>query len=238
MGDWKPQGHGKLDLSEGLNQSCDIVFYELGNKLESIDSNILADYAHQFGLGEPTGIQGLAEAGGIVPNPDWKKRNLKEEWVVGDAVNMAIGQGYVDATPLQVANIYSTIANGGVLRAPLLIKSISAEPGKPPREFQAQERKRVSVSGQNLGAIREALKRVAKTGTASYAFNNPPYKIPIAAKTGSAENQNENDHAWFAGFGPADKPTVVVTVMVEGGQHGGTVAAPLGRQAFEILLGK
>ena len=71
-------GHGKLDLSEGLVQSCDIVFYELGNKLESIDSNILADYAHQFGLGEPTGIQGLVEAGGIVPNPDWKKKNLKD----------------------------------------------------------------------------------------------------------------------------------------------------------------
>ncbi|HEY3111824.1 MAG TPA: penicillin-binding protein 2, partial [Chloroflexota bacterium] len=220
MGDWKPQGHGKLDLSAGLVQSCDIVFYELGNKLESIDSNILADYAHQFGLGEPTGIQGLVEAGGIVPNPDWKKRTLKEEWVVGDAVNMAIGQGYVDATPLQVANVYSTIANGGVLRAPLLIKSISPGDGRPSREFQAQERKRVSVSGQNLAAIRESLKKVATVGTASYAFANPPYRIPIAAKTGSAENQNENDHAWFAAFGPADAPTVVVTVMVEGGQHG------------------
>jgi penicillin-binding protein 2 len=242
MGDWKPKGHGALDLAEGLVQSCDIVFYELGNKLERIDSNILADYAHQFGLGEPTGTQGLVEAGGIVPNPDWKKRQLKEEWVIGDAVNMAIGQGYVDATPLQVANVYSTIANGGVLRQPLLIKSISPGDGKPTREFQAQERKRVSVSGQNLAAIREALRRVAssRTGTANYAFGgNAPYRIPIAAKTGSAENQDkENDHAWFAAFGPADSPTVVVTVMVEGGQHGGTVAAPLGRQAFEIILGK
>ena len=105
---------------------------------------------------------------------------------------------------------------------------------------EAQERKRVSVSGQNLAVIREAMKRVVSSGrgTANYAFTNPPYRIPVAAKTGSAENQNENDHAWFAGFGPADAPTVVVTVMVEGGQHGGTVAAPLGRQAFEIILGR
>jgi penicillin-binding protein 2 len=239
-GDWKPQGHGKIDLAEGLVESCDIVFYELGNKLESINSNILADFAHQFGLGEVTGTKGLQETEGVVPNPDWKKRTLKEEWFVGDAINMAIGQGYVDATPLQVANLYSTIANGGVLRAPLLIKSISPGDGTPPQEFQAQERKRVSVSGQNLALIREAMKRVVSSGrgTANYAFTNPPYRIPVAAKTGSAENQNENDHAWFAGFGPADNPQVVVTVMVEGGQHGGTVAAPLGRQAFEILLGK
>lgn len=240
-GDWVPQGHGRLDLSQGLVESCDIVFYELGHKLDTIDPNLLADYSHQFGLGEPTGIQGLREAEGIVPNPDWKKKALKEEWFGGDAVNMAIGQGYLDATPLQVANIYATLANGGVLRQPLLIRSITPGGNLPPREFQAQERKRVAVSGQNLAIIREALKKVAHgtRGTAVYAFQNPPWKGPlIAAKTGSAENQNPEAHAWFAGFGPADDPKVVVAVMVEGGQSGGSVAAPLGRAAMEIVLGR
>src|SRR5207248_4816645 len=113
MGDWVPQGHGKLDLAEGLVESCDIVFYEVGYKLNSIDPNILSDYAHQFGLGEPTGIQGLPESEGIVPSPDWKKKALRQEWFPGDAVNFAIGQGYLDATPLQMANVYSTLANGG-----------------------------------------------------------------------------------------------------------------------------
>jgi penicillin-binding protein 2 len=198
----------------------------------------MSDYAHQFGLGEPTGVQGLPEADGIVPNPEWKKRALKEEWLTGDAINMSIGQGYVDATPLQIANVYSTIANGGVLRQPLLIRSITPGDGKGGKEFQAQEKKRVSVSGKNLAAIREAMKKVASSGvgTAYYAFKD--YKIPVAAKTGSAENQSEDAHAWFAAFGPADQPQVVVTVMVEGGQHGSTVAAPLGRSAFEIILGK
>lgn len=239
MGDWLPQGHGRLDLAEGLVESCDIVFYELGHKLNQIDPEILSGYAHQFGFGEPTGVQGIQEATGIVASPDWKKKELRQEWFPGDAVNLAIGQGYLDATPLQVANSYAVLANGGVLRTPLLIKKIvPAAGGGAPREFQAQERSRVSVSGQNLAIIRDALKRVASApkGTANYALKG--YKIPVAAKTGSAENQNPDAHAWFAGFGPADDPRIVVTVMIEGGKQGGTVAAPLGRQAFEIVLGK
>lgn len=237
-GDWVPQGHGKLDLAEGLVQSCDIVFYELGNKLNSIDPNLLADFAHQFGYGEPTGVLGVQEVGGSVASPEWKKKNLREEWFPGDAVNQAIGQGYLDATPLQVANAYAVLANGGVLRAPLLVKRIVPGDGSPAKEFKAQEKGRISATAEHLAVVRQAMKRVASApkGTAYYAFKN--YKVPVAAKTGSAENQDPNAHAWFAGYGPADDPKIVVTVMVEGGQHGGTVAAPLGQKVFEIVLGK
>ena len=238
MGDWIPQGHGNLDLSQGLVESCDIVFYSVGYKLNGIDNRILSDYAHQFGFGDPTGIVGLSEAEGIVSSPDWKKRVLRQDWFAGDAVNLAIGQGYLDATPLQVANSYAVLANGGVLRTPLLIKKIVPADGSPVKEFQSQERGRVSVSPQNLSIIRDALKRVASTtrGTAFYAFNG--YRIPVAAKTGSAENQNPDAHAWFAGFGPIDDPRIVITVMIEGGRTGAEVAAPLGRQGFEMTLGK
>jgi penicillin-binding protein 2 len=238
MGDWKPQGHGRLDLMQGLVESCDIVFYEIGNKLNQIDPRILPDFTSQFGLGEPTGIQGLLEAEGTVPSPDWKKRTLRQEWFPGDAVNLAIGQGFLDATPLQVANVYSTLANGGMLRTPILIKAIIPGDGGPLQEFQAQEKRRVPVSSQNIAVIRESLKRVASTprGTALYAFGG--YRVPVAAKTGSAENQNPDAHAWFAGYGPATEPTVVVTVMIEGGKSGADQAAPLGRRAFEIVLGK
>jgi penicillin-binding protein 2 len=238
MGDWKPQGHGRLDLMQGLVESCDIVFYEIGHKLNQIDPRILPEFTSQFGLGEPTGIQGLPEAEGIVPSPDWKKRALRQEWFPGDAVNLSIGQGFLDATPLQVANVYSTLANGGTLRTPVLIKAVIPGDGGPAKEFSAQEKRRVPVSSQNIALIREALKRVASTprGTALYAFGG--YRVPIAAKTGSAENQNPDAHAWFAGYGPADEPQIVVTVMVEGGKSGGEQAAPLGRKAFEIVLGK
>jgi penicillin-binding protein 2 len=245
QGDWKPQGHGRLDLMQGLVESCDIVFYDVGHKLNQMDPRILPEFSTQFGLGEPTGIEGLPEAKGIVPSPEWKRRAQQQEWFPGDAVNLSIGQGFLDATPLQVANVYSTLANGGTLRAPVLIKSIVPGDGGPAKEFKAQEKRRVPVSGQNLATIRESLKRVAngRNGTAMYAFGAPPrpltpYKIPIAAKTGSAENQHPDAHAWFAGYGPAEEPAVVVVVMVEGGKSGGEFAAPLGRQAFEIVLGK
>lgn len=238
MGDWKPQGHGKLDLAQGLVESCDIVFYEIGHKLDQLDSRILPEFTHAFGFGEPTGIQGLKESEGIVPSPDWKKRVLRQEWFPGDAVNLSIGQGYLDATPLQVANAYAALANGGVLRTPLLIRTIIPGDGSPPREFKSVEKRRLPVSGQNIATIRDALKRVASTpsGTANYAFQG--YAKSIAAKTGSAENQNPDAHAWFAGYGPAEEPSIVVIVMVEGGRLGGTVAAPLGRKVFEIVLGK
>ena len=245
QGDWKPQGHGRLDLMQGLVESCDIVFYDVGHKLNQMDPRILPEFSSQFGLGEPTGIQGLPEAKGIVPSPEWKRAALKQEWVPGDAPNLAIGQGYLDATPLQVANIYSTLANGGTLRSPILIKSIVPGDGGPAKEFTAQEKRRVPVSSQNIAVIRESLKRVAngRNGTAMYAFGAPPaplrpYGHPIAAKTGSAENQHPDAHAWFAGYGPAEEPSVVVVVMIEGGKSGGEFAAPLGRQAFEIVLGK
>jgi penicillin-binding protein 2 len=185
-----------------------------------------------------TGVQGVQEAAGSVASPEWKKKNLKEEWFPGDAVNQAIGQGYLDASPLQVANAYAVLANGGVLRQPLLVKRIVPGDGSPPKEFQAQEKGRISASAETLAVVRDAMRRVASAqkGTAWYAFKD--YKVPVAAKTGSAENQDPNAHAWFAGYGPANDPKIVVTVMVEGGQHGGTVAAPLGQKVFEIVLGK
>ena len=241
MRDWAPKPQGKMDYMTGLVTSCNPVWYQVGYELNKRDPNLLPDFARQFGLGEPTGVQGLAEAEGTVPGPEWKKQALRQEWFPGDAVNLAIGQGYLQATPLQVANVYSTLANGGTLRAPVLIKTVIPGDGGPAKEYQAQERRRVPVSSQNIAVIRESLKRVASSprGTALYAFGGrDPYRIPIAAKTGSAENEQPDAHAWFAGYGPADEPQVVVTVMIEGGKSGGQFAAPLGRKAFEIVLGK
>ncbi|MBI3965007.1 MAG: penicillin-binding protein 2 [Chloroflexi bacterium] len=241
-GDWLPQGHGRLSLAQGLVESCDIVFYELGHKLNQLDPKILADFARQFGLGAATGAQGLSEAEGTVPDPDWKQKDRGEPWYAGDAVNLAIGQGYLETTPLQVANMYSAVAAGGKLRTPLLVRSITppgaGAAGTPPQEHSAQERGQLPLSPRNLGVIREALKGVTATarGTANYAFRG--YRLPVAGKTGSAENQNPDEHAWFAGFGPADAPQLVVVAMIEGGKAGGSVAAPLGRQAFELVLGR
>jgi penicillin-binding protein 2 len=238
MRDWAPKPQGRMDYSTGLVTSCNPVWYAVGHELDKRDPSLLPSFARAFGLGAPTGVTGLAEAAGTLPGPEWKKKTLQQEWFPGDAVNLAIGQGYLQATPLQVANVYSTLANGGVLRSPVLITSVVPADGGPPKEIRAEEKGRVPVSSQNLAVIREAMKQVASSarGTANYAFKG--YRIPIAAKTGSAENERPDAHAWFAGFGPADEPSIVVVVMVEGGKSGGELAAPLGRRAFEIVLGK
>ena len=235
LGDWLQGGHGRLDLAEGLVRSCDIVFYELAKKLDSIDPNILPEFSRQFGLGAPTGIVGLEEVKGTIPDPAWKQQTLRQPWYAGDTVNLAIGQGYMEATPLQMANLYAALANGGELRTPLLVRKVGE--GAEAKQFTAQSVRRVPGSAATLSVIREAMKKVASTpkGTAYYAFKG--YSVPTAAKTGSAENQNPDAHAWFAGYAPADKPEVVVLVMVEGGKMGGEVAAPLGRQALEAYFG-
>jgi penicillin-binding protein 2 len=238
FGDWVKTGHGALDLTEGLTESCDIVFYEVGHKLDMTDPTILPSFAQLFGLGEPTGIKGVSEIAGTLPSPDWKQKK-NDTWYPGDAVNLAIGQGYLEATPLQMANVYSTLAVGGRLRTPLLVRKIGPATGdEPVKEFKAEERRQLPLSPTTQATIKEGMKRVTSTpkGTGYYAFNG--YRIPTAGKTGSAENQHSQAHAWFAGYAPADDPQLVVIVMVEGGEMGGVVAAPLGRQAFEAVLGR
>ncbi|MCL5962691.1 MAG: penicillin-binding protein 2 [Chloroflexi bacterium] len=229
--DWIPQGHGRLSLMDGLAQSANPVFYEIGYKLNSIDSNLLPSYAKEFGFGAPTGLVGLPENAGTLPSPEWKKRTKGQDWYPGDAVNLAIGQGYLEATPLQMANLYAALADGGNLRSPLLVKSVSDGTGT--KEYSSEPKGKLPVSQGTQNAIREGMKRAAADpkGTANYAFKG--FRIPTAAKTGSAENQSADAHAWFAGYAPADQPEVVIIVMIEGGRAGGEVAAPPARKFLE-----
>jgi penicillin-binding protein 2 len=236
FGDWVKTGHGALDLTQGLTESCDIVFYESGRKLDLTDPKLLPEWAAMFGLGEPTGIVGVNEIAGTLPSPEWKEKQ-NDAWYPGDAINLSIGQGYLESTSLQMANVYSTLAADGRLRTPLLIRKIGPAAGtEPVKEMTAQEKRVIQMRPDTKAAIKEGMRRVTQTpkGTAAYAFNG--YRIPTAGKTGSAENQGA-PHAWFAGYGPIDDPQMVVIVMVEGGEMGGVVAAPKGRAAFEAVLG-
>ena len=230
---WQPQG--VLSLIEALSQSCNPAFYTIGLKLDQLDSTILSTFAQQFGLGQPTGLQGIEESPGIVPDPAWKQRQIGQPWTSGDGVNLAIGQGYLLASPLQLANAYAALANGGTLRTPLLVKSINRADGTT-QALTAQDKGKLPISPATRAAILEGLKRGATTpnGTAYYAFRDA--KTPTAAKTGSAENENPDAHAWFAGFQTPDRPTTLAIVLVEGGQQGSTVAAPLGRQVLNAAF--
>jgi penicillin-binding protein 2 len=237
MGDWVKTGHGRLDLTQGLTESCDIVFYEVGMSLFRADPSALTQMAQAFGLGQRTGINGIADVAGTLPGPEWKQKNHNDGWYPGDAANFAIGQGFFEATPLQMANAYTALVRGGVRQSPLLVKRLT-RPNQDPQEFSAKETNKIPLKPDTLATIREAMRRVTQTprGTAFYAFQG--YKVPTGGKTGSAENQGPQAHAWFAGFGPYDNPSVVVIAMVEGGEMGGVVAAPLGRKSFEVTLGQ
>ncbi len=220
---WQPQG--TLQLTEALTESCNPAFYEMGLRLDRLDPNILPTFARTFGLGQPTRAAGVHDAPGIVPDSSWKQQQLREPWTAGDSVNLAIGQGYLLATPLQMANAYAALGRGGTLLVPELVAG---------QERQALGS--LNLSAATLSTILDGMKRVTSTskGTAYYAFRDE--KLPIAAKTGSAENENPDAHAWFVGFLPPDKPSLLVLVMVEGGQHGGTVAAPIARTLIDMAV--
>jgi penicillin-binding protein 2 len=158
----------------------------------------------------------------VVPDPKWKQAELKERWASGDSVNLAIGQGYLLATPLQMANAYASLVDGNVV-SPSLVSGT-----------KGQVLGSLKLNQSTIGAIVDGMKRVTSTpaGTAAYAFRGE--KLAIAAKTGSAENENPDAHAWFVGYTPVDKPSLLVLVMIEGGQHGGTVAAPVARTLIDF----
>jgi penicillin-binding protein 2 len=217
---WLPQG--KLNLVQALTESCNPAFYEIGLKLDQQDPTILPTFARAFGLGQPTRVAGVHEVPGTLPDPTWKQQQLRETWTSGDSVNLAIGQGYLLATPLQMANAYAALARGGKLLVPVLVS-----------DQDSQTLGSLNLSAGTLATILDGMKRVTSTpqGTAYYAFRDE--KLPIAAKTGSAENENPDAHAWFVGFTPPDKPSLLALVMIEGGQHGGTVAAPIARSLID-----
>jgi penicillin-binding protein 2 len=219
------QAQGTLGLTEALTESCNPAFYEIGLRLDQLDSAILPTFSRTFGLGQSTRTVGVHDVAGTVPDPTWKQQQLRESWTAGDTVNLAIGQGYLLATPLQMANAYAALGRGGELLAPELIA-----------DQDRQTLGSLNLSSATLSAILDGMKRVTSTakGTAYYAFRDE--KLPIAAKTGSAENENPDAHAWFVGFTPPDKPSLLVLVMVEGGQHGGTVAAPVARTLIDMAV--
>jgi penicillin-binding protein 2 len=234
---WKEGGDGTIDLQTGLSASNNTVFYEVGKTVEQVDSFALPTMARAFGLGLTTGITGVTEVAGVIPDPDWKLKNINEVWTPGDGVNMAIGQGFVLATPLQMANMYAAIANGGTLYRPEIISRIGSVNEPPEEVWQPDVIGKLPVSPENLASIREGLRGVinAPKGTAGFVFRGFP--IAVAGKTGTAEAGNGlESHAWFACFAPYDDPEIVVVVFLENGGQGSYRAAPLARNVLEVYF--
>ena len=234
---WVPTGHGSLTLFQGLAQSCDTVFWEVGKALNERSPYVLPQYARAFGLGQVSGLNALDEAQGLIPDPDWKAKaysGAEQNWLPRDAVNMAIGQGDVLATPLQMANLVAAVANGGTLYRPRLIREIRSAMDGVVASFGPQVAGQLPVSAANLRVIQRAMEAVVTQGSAQRAFIGSP--VRMAGKSGTAEAPPGEPHGWFVGFAPADNPQIAVAVVLEHGGEGGKNAAPLFRQVIEAYL--
>ncbi|MCI0477516.1 MAG: penicillin-binding protein 2, partial [Anaerolineales bacterium] len=238
--DWYKPGFGSLAIRDGIAWSSDVFFYKIsGGESPSFDTGLgeerLAAYARTFGIGELTGIDLPGEAKGLVPDPTWKRKTIGDIWTIGDTYNMGIGQGYVLATPLQIANMTAAVANGGTLYKPQLVHDVRDAEGRIARALEPQALRQVRVDPQNLAIVREGMRDAVMRGTAIKANLAD---VNVAAKTGTAEyygpkvNGHLPTHAWFTAFAPYENPQIVITVFVYGGGEGSEVAAPI---AADIL---
>lgn len=244
--DWKKEGHGSVDLRRGIVQSCDVYFYQVGNKL-GVDK--IAKWARALGLGDKTGIDLDDEKSGLIPDSEWKLKRFKQPWFPGETPSIAIGQGYVTVTPLQMAVMMSAVANGGTVYKPWFVKRVESLDGAVVREYGPQQVRTVTFKPGTLDTVRNALADVVADPQGTGGAAKTPL-VRIAGKTGTAQVtemkgatvKSENlaylvrDHAWFVSYAPADNPEIAVAVIVEHGGHGGSAAAPLAKKVIETYL--
>jgi penicillin-binding protein 2 len=234
---WTKVNEGPLTIAEALMRSCNPVFYEIGLKLDGINPRILTEFAQGFGFGAPTGLNGLEEASGVAPGPEWKQKAVGEPWFSGDTVNMSIGQGYLLATPLQIANAYSAIAAGGALRSVLLVKELrEAGTVNVVQSFASKELGKLPVSPATLNVIRDGTRMVAQDprGTAYSVFAGS--RIDPAGKSGTAEDQGVQSHALFAAYAPRTNTRGVAVVVLDEGESGSLEAGPITRRILEAWV--
>lgn len=220
---------GTVNFITGIANSINVVFYTLGYRL---GGERLAAYALKMGLGERTGVDIPGEVAGTMPSPSTKQQLVGEPWYPGDAVNMSIGQGAVTVTPLQVARMVATIANGGTLLQPRVLK-LTYDRDRTAEPAVTVVQRRDLYSPQALAVVREGLRAVVERGTGRAAAMPT---VEIAGKTGSAENPRGRPHAWFAGYAPAGAPRIVVVAFAEHGYRGGLSAAPVVRRILEAAF--
>ena len=254
--DWKPEGHGSVDLLDAISQSCDVYFYEIAN---DIGINNMHRYLDQFGLGERTGVDLPRESRGLVPSTAWKRERFagrepsERRWYDGETVIASIGQGYMLATPLQLASAAATMATRGERHKPRLVAAFENPMSGQRRILDTEPAVRVEIDNEFywdtvIQAMQDVLQGVR--GTARAVGANAPYTM--AGKSGTAQvfsvaqedeyDEEEiaerlRDHALFISFAPVENPQIAVAVIVENGSSGSRVAAPIARAIMDQYLG-
>jgi penicillin-binding protein 2 len=243
---WLKSGHGSLDIRGAIKNSCDIYFYQVGYGLFMKFNNmeeLLQKYARIFGFGSTTGIDLPYEDSGLVPDKEWKKDYFKNQaeysvWFPGDSVNMAIGQGDLLATPLQMAQAYSILANRGIKYRPYLVKEIRDAQGNLFPDSSIEEYQDLKLNEHLIEIIEDGMVEVVGPGgTAAGVFGDFPLdKIPVAGKTGTAQFEGRQDYAWFASYAPVGNPEYVIVAMLEEAGSGGSNVAPIIERIYRYLF--
>jgi penicillin-binding protein 2 len=233
---WKKWGHGHVDFKQGLTDSCDVYFYQIGDKL-GIDK--MSEFAEACGFGHKTGIELPHEKSGLVPTPEWKKRRFGEPWVGGENLNTAIGQGYTLVTPLQVARFIGALVNGGLLMKPQLLTG--AEPVVQGSLPLSDEHRQLIVDTM-IATVDEGTARRLKRKDAIMGGKTGTAQVVRLKLKGDERRKleempyEERDHAWLASFGSKDGKTYVAVCMVEHGGHGGSAAGPILKEIYKFLF--
>jgi penicillin-binding protein 2 len=228
---WKHQGHGNVSFLTGFAQSCDVYFYKMGL---SIGARLIEKYSSLFHLGEKTGIALKGEKAGNIFGPNTAAQSGKA-WYSGDTLNLAIGQGRLLVTPIQMAVVAEALANHGTLWKPYYMRSIHYRDGELPYHQNPRQIGFVDVSERTWSLLDQAMSLVVASGTAQGAFIPG---INVWGKTGTAQNSSGRDHSWFIAFAgkPGELPSIALSVLVENGGHGASVAVPIARQVIEVAF--
>jgi penicillin-binding protein 2 len=237
--------HGSLNIIQGIAHSCDIFFYQVAGgykEFQGLGLERLSEYARSFGLGQPTGIDLPGEASGLVPTQKWKRLNYAESWATGDTYNLAIGQGFILVTPLQLLNATVAVANGGTLYRPQIVYQVTDAEGQVIQPFTPEVLGQVPVSEENLAIVREGLRAAVEWGTGVGANLEG---VAVAGKTGTAEYPGPPvddeghlpTHAWFTAFAPAEEPEIALVIFVAGGGDGDDTAVPIATDILRYYFG-
>jgi penicillin-binding protein 2 len=248
--DWKAGGHGLVNMHRSIVISCDTYYYGLANDL-GVDA--IYRFMTQFGFGSRTGIDIEGELPGLQPSSDWKWQRFRQKWYAGDTISVGIGQGYLLATPLQLATAVATLANGGTPVHPRLVRAVQDARTRAVRELASANAVAPAFKPEHLELVKAAMIDVTQPGgTAARVGQGAPYLV--AGKTGTAQvvamksgekyderrvKERLRDHALFIAYAPANDPKIALALLIENGGHGGSTAGPIAREVFDYyLLGK
>lgn len=234
--DWK--AHGPSDVRTAIAESNDVFFYTIGGgygNIQGLGMDRMKKYYNLFGFGSATGVDLGGEASGFIPDENWKLEKMKEKWYIGNSYHASIGQGYVTATPLQLANYTASIANGGTLYKPYFVSQIKKNNGEVVKTTPETVRNNF-ISADVMNVIRQGMRKTITDGTAQTLKDLP---IEVAGKTGTAQFGSEDKtHAWFVSFAPYENPEIAMVVLVEGGGEGHSSAVPVTRDVYAWYFGE